>query len=227
MEKFKRNQKGITLIALIVTIIVLLILAGISITTLTGENGLITRTTGAVEKKKEAAALEEVKLAMEAVKIDKKVAGGDIVLNIFTEATNVEGRNALEKELYTQDDNVIAAIEDEYLVVDYKGYEFVFDGDFGVTIGKNNKVVITVTPIIGTATVSSLNISSNIVGLDDLSQIEKRYYSVDNGICNACVCTLTGLYISCHSLGEKLHRHLEHLPHIGGTAHQRHFSAYP
>ena len=34
----KRKEKGITLIALVITIIVLLILAGVTITTLTGEN---------------------------------------------------------------------------------------------------------------------------------------------------------------------------------------------
>ncbi len=37
----KFSNKGITLIALIVTIIVLLILAGVTIATLTGENGLL------------------------------------------------------------------------------------------------------------------------------------------------------------------------------------------
>lgn len=37
----KQKNQGITLIALVVTIIVLLILAGISIATLTGDNGLI------------------------------------------------------------------------------------------------------------------------------------------------------------------------------------------
>ena len=41
-DKNMRN-KGITLIALVVTIIVLLILAGVSIATLTGENGILTR----------------------------------------------------------------------------------------------------------------------------------------------------------------------------------------
>lgn len=40
MEKQRTNQ-GITLIALVITIIILLILAGISIATLTGENGLL------------------------------------------------------------------------------------------------------------------------------------------------------------------------------------------
>ena len=37
----KLKEKGITLIALIVTIVVLLILAGVSISLVTGENGLI------------------------------------------------------------------------------------------------------------------------------------------------------------------------------------------
>ena len=37
----KNKQKGITLIALVITIIVLLILAGVSISMLTGENGIL------------------------------------------------------------------------------------------------------------------------------------------------------------------------------------------
>ena len=41
--KEKLNNKGITLIALVVTIVVLLILAGVSISMLTGENGIITQ----------------------------------------------------------------------------------------------------------------------------------------------------------------------------------------
>ena len=41
-EKFK-NSKGITLVALVVTIIVLIILAGISINLVLGENGIITK----------------------------------------------------------------------------------------------------------------------------------------------------------------------------------------
>lgn len=42
-EKFKSSKNGITLISLVITIIVLLILAGVSIATLTGNNGILTR----------------------------------------------------------------------------------------------------------------------------------------------------------------------------------------
>ncbi len=40
MEKILK-EKGVTLIALVITIIVLLILAGVSIATLTGDNGIL------------------------------------------------------------------------------------------------------------------------------------------------------------------------------------------
>ena len=44
-----RNSKGITLIALVITIIVLLILAGVSIAMLTGDNGILTQANSANE----------------------------------------------------------------------------------------------------------------------------------------------------------------------------------
>lgn len=43
LERLKNEKKGITLIALVVTIVVMIILAGTSIETLIGENGIITR----------------------------------------------------------------------------------------------------------------------------------------------------------------------------------------
>ena len=62
-QKFKRN-KGITLIALVVTIIVLLILAGISIAMLTGQNGILNRASEAQEKTGTAQTEELVKLSV-------------------------------------------------------------------------------------------------------------------------------------------------------------------
>ena len=43
IQKLYGKSKGITLIALIITIIILLILAGVTISTLTGEKGLLNR----------------------------------------------------------------------------------------------------------------------------------------------------------------------------------------
>ncbi len=63
-EKHFRKNKGITLIALVVTIIVLLILAGISIIMLTGQNGILNRAGEAKEKTGVAQIEESVKLAV-------------------------------------------------------------------------------------------------------------------------------------------------------------------
>lgn len=54
MQRQERKQKGITLVALVITIIVLLILAGVTIATLTGDNGILTRTQEAKEKTEQA-----------------------------------------------------------------------------------------------------------------------------------------------------------------------------
>ena len=50
MNKTKRNARGITLIALVITIIVLLILAGVTIAALSGDNGILKRATQAKNK---------------------------------------------------------------------------------------------------------------------------------------------------------------------------------
>ena len=52
MNKTKKNTRGITLIALVITIIVLLILAGVTIAALEGDNGIVTRAKEAVKKTK-------------------------------------------------------------------------------------------------------------------------------------------------------------------------------
>ncbi len=71
----KRNQKedGITLIALVITIIVLLILAGITIATLTGENGMLNKANTAGEENKKKEYEEILKLIGNSLKVDKTV----------------------------------------------------------------------------------------------------------------------------------------------------------
>ena len=66
MDKIKKQQKGITLIALVVTIIILLILAGVSIAMLTGNNGVLTQAKSAKENTRVGEVQEKVKLAAQA-----------------------------------------------------------------------------------------------------------------------------------------------------------------
>lgn len=57
-------NSGITLIALVVTIIILLILAGISINMLTGQSGILTRARQAKELTAESSQLEDTEMAL-------------------------------------------------------------------------------------------------------------------------------------------------------------------
>ena len=72
----RTKQNGITLIALVITIIVLLILAGVTIATLTGENGILTKATDAKEQTEIGDEQEKVKLS--AVGALAKDNGGEI-----------------------------------------------------------------------------------------------------------------------------------------------------
>ena len=75
-KKVKRtfkNENAITLIALVITIIVLLILAGVSISMLTGDNGILTQAKEAKEKTEEAKRKEEQQLQSLLNKITSEV----------------------------------------------------------------------------------------------------------------------------------------------------------
>lgn len=97
MELNLKAHKGITLIALVITIIVLLILAGVSIATLTGDNGILTMAQKAKEETEVATEKESIALTVTNYNIaneekynvgeklyDRTVANGDkwnIVMN--------------------------------------------------------------------------------------------------------------------------------------------------
>ena len=84
--KFKRNN-GITLIALVVTIIVLLILAGISIMMLTGQNGILNRAKEAKESTQQAQEYEQTAINNTSDFINSYVNGKSYEV---VEPTNVE-----------------------------------------------------------------------------------------------------------------------------------------
>ena len=57
--KERRRQEGITLVALVITVIVLIILAGVTLSTLVGDNGIITKAQEAKQNMANAAAEED------------------------------------------------------------------------------------------------------------------------------------------------------------------------
>ena len=105
------NQKGITLISLVITIIILLILASISIAMLTGENGILTQARNAKDETEKASAMEEVQLeALGAIDTDGKINVDRLMDNI---SKNLKDGTA--KEL------------GDGFVVEYNGYKFLVE----------------------------------------------------------------------------------------------------
>ena len=104
----KTKELGITLIALVVTIIVLLILAGISIMMLTGENGIINRAGEAKDNKQESQLIEEAKMdimSFQTLQLTDVMSESDLegILSPKFGTITGEGESILDKNLITTD----------------------------------------------------------------------------------------------------------------------------
>ncbi len=152
--KFRKN-KGITLIALVVTIIVLLILAGISITMLTGQNGILNRA-GEAKTTNGTAQGEEL----------IKVSVMDALTRGTGELTDENLRKALSSNLGTEGkDYEIVGSEDCGWTVTIKENEKDYKISSTGKIGEIEKVEGSKTDweIEGNAVVKYLGSSENIV----------------------------------------------------------------
>ena len=133
--KNKKNN-GITLIALVITIIVLLILAGVTIATLTGENGILTRASDAAEQTEIAEEKEAIGVAYAGVLADNNGTG----------VSASELQEELEKNGYNA------------TVVDNG------DGTLTVTFESGNEYTIDANGSITGPTVSNITATMKIVG---------------------------------------------------------------
>ena len=102
--KRNKDNSGITLIALVVTIILLLILAGISIGMLTGKNGILNRTAEAKEKTEISSKDEQRKLAQaEALMNTKKTTYKGVTLPEGFAPTKIDGEDSIYDGLVITD----------------------------------------------------------------------------------------------------------------------------
>ena len=106
MKNFKSGRDGVTLIALVVTVIVLLILAGISISMLTGQNGILTRAQEARNKTEQAEKDEKEKLG------DMEDTINEYATGITVEQVTDENPGVLEGTGTDDDPYTINSIED-------------------------------------------------------------------------------------------------------------------
>ena len=120
----QKNSKGITLIALVITIIVLLILAGVTIATLTGDNGILNQAGKAKDKTTEAESIERVQVEVAgSYGIDGTIDKEQLNKNL----KNINGLIYNKKAL--SDSNKIANLP---ATVTLNGYDIEIDANGGV-----------------------------------------------------------------------------------------------
>ncbi len=160
-KKKQEKEKAITLIALVITIIVLLILAGISIATLTGENGVLTKANTAKTNTDRASAKEKVQIAVKGsygtngsieiatlrtnLKQTEGVTGAENVTSLpatvtvdgYSVTIEPNGKVTLEGE-----GNIELEEPKKVKVEDVKNNEIVFDTKTEIEDNYENKVVV-------------------------------------------------------------------------------------
>ena len=189
MNKCKFKERGITLVALVVTIIVLLILAGISIQAITN-TGLFANAKLAKEKSIEGQLKEEITLAIQSIQAEEVYKGNSVTLETLA-------GGQLEKELK----DITAELTDGEINGEYKDYEYTIDDKFNVTINgpitgvrikgiaevqtgyvfEGNTVEIKVTASITEGTITGIEAPEGATIKTDTSTTEKVYTVNKNG----------------------------------------------
>ena len=125
------SNKAITLIALIITIIVLLILAGVTLNMVMGENGIFGKANNAKDKTEVAQYEEELRICVLELQADAAANGTtfdmETIKNKFVEKVK-ELENTTEIEFPTGE-------SETKLNGTYKGYEFYIDDKYAAHIG--------------------------------------------------------------------------------------------
>ena len=122
-----RSNKGITLIALVVTIIVLLILAGISISMISGQNGILTKAGEAKIQTDFEKTKEELGLALTAASMEYHQGGieGTLIDYIFSQ----DGQNKIKRELGTNN----VTFKKSSRTITYNGVKYTLASDGSIS----------------------------------------------------------------------------------------------
>ena len=170
-----RKNNGITLIALVITIIVLLILAGVTIATLTGENGILTRASQASEQTEIAEEKEQLSLAYTGVLADNNGTG----------VSAGELQDELQKNGYN------ATVTDNgngtFTVTFESGREYTINADGSIEGGNGESGDDTETDIAGKYYEDDTDITVGgkpvtIPGGATISGIDGEYENIDDGL---------------------------------------------
>ena len=166
-KKIFKSTKGITLIALVVTIIILLLLAGVSIAMLTGNNGILTQGQRAKEETRIAGVEEVVKLYKQGKYIDSTT--GSVTENADEMLENLKGQKLVSEDEIDRENEIITIKRKDGSIAKEIQY-----GMVTITISKTpenenaRRITLKVESVEGTKTsMNEENIGNFIVNLSD------------------------------------------------------------
>ena len=185
----RKNMKGITLVALVITIVILLILAGISIQAISN-TGLFANAKRAKDESMKGQLQEEISLAIQSIQTEEIYKGNSVTLETLA-------GGQLEKELK----DITAELAEGEINGEYKDYEYTIDDKFNVTINgpvtgvrikgnaevqtgyvfEGNTVEIKVTASITEGTITGIEAPEEATIKTDTSATEKVYTVNKNG----------------------------------------------
>lgn len=162
-----RNRQGITLIALVVTLIILLILVAVSMTMLLGENGLITKAQQSSETFQIEQGREQINLAVLGMQTEKLSKGESCTLEYIAE--NIEDRLEGCQVVGTQGAPI------KKVFTKYTGYQYTID-ELGevIYIGEVDFNEIPLISIVSDKIVSGVeSVTLDITTEVEIGQVEK------------------------------------------------------
>ena len=115
-----KNQKGITLVALVITIVVLLILAGVTISMVMGPNGVLTNSQIAKEKSAKGTANDALSTALSSISTNYYAVSNSTAAAPIESVTAAELKKQAPEYTFTDDGNtaeggkVITMTKDNY-----------------------------------------------------------------------------------------------------------------
>lgn len=121
IEKFTKKTKGITLISLVVTIIILIIIAGVSINIVLGENGIISKAKETKRQYKIGALKEGISLYIGELKLENKKIVPQEVFDKMKQEGYIEKDAKLEGIWISELDTKISTIDPSMNAIDING----------------------------------------------------------------------------------------------------------
>lgn len=168
-----KKEKGITLVALVITIIILLILAGITISSLT-ESGLFDKAKQAAEEAKYADAKENLEL--ELLEIKTEVITKEKRDTMISDCDKLKEKDGITSIEYIDEEN------NKYALATYKNYTFKIDKELNIVGNEKNEITDTIITGGGKYIYNEGKISEEAKGFIGLKDANAEYSTEGNDV---------------------------------------------